>query len=90
MFRNIRSFIPFEVSCTKLYEVLEDKIVEANTSMSLPCSTDYSLKDLLAAGVKVPPVDTTVIHDSSATSAVADALVSKPSESVFPVDNTDA
>ena len=90
MFRNICNFIPNEVSCTKLYEVQDDKIVEANTSMSLPCSNDYSLEDLLASGVKVAPVDPTVIHDSSATSAVADALVSKPIGSDDFVDNTNA
>lgn len=74
-FRNIRSVIPSEVSCTKLFEVHEDTIAEANTSKSLPSSTDYSLQDLLAAGVKVAPVDTTIVHDSSSTNAIAKEFV---------------
>lgn len=75
MFRNIRIFIPTEVSCTKLFEVQDARIVEANTSKSLPSSTDYNLQDLLAAGVKVAPVDPTIVHDSSSTNAVAKDFV---------------
>lgn len=71
MFRNIKIFIPIEDSSTKLYEVQGDKIVESNLNKILPSSTDYSLHDLLSAGVKVPPVDSTIVHDSSATLAVA-------------------
>lgn len=71
MFRNIKNVIPKEDRCTTLYEVVDDKIVESNTSVSLPCSNDYSLQDLLAAGVKVAPVDPTVVHDASTTNAVA-------------------
>lgn len=71
MFRNIKNVIPNEDRCTTLFEVVDDKIVETITSKILPCSTDYSLKDLLAAGVKVSPVDSTVVHDTSTTDAVA-------------------
>ena len=74
-FRNICLFIPSEVSCTKLFEVQDDRIVEANTSKSLPTSTDYNLQDLLASGVKVAPVDPTIVHDSSSTNAVAKNFV---------------
>lgn len=76
MFRNLHNFIPHEVRCTTLYEVVEDKIVESNTSKSLPCSTDYSLKDLLSSGVKVAQVDPTIVHDSAVTNAVAHEFVS--------------
>lgn len=81
MFRNIRSFIPCEVTCTKLFEVHDDQIVEANLEKNLPCSNDYSLKDLLAAGVKVAPVDTSIVHDNIATSAVANDFVENYVES---------
>lgn len=77
-FRNIKSRIPRECSTASLVELVGDEFKAINLNMPLPSSTDYSLKDMLAAGVKVQPVDPTVIHDSSATSAVADALVSQP------------
>ena len=75
MFRNLSNSIPHEVSYTKLFEVQEDRIVEANTFESLPSSTDYNLQDLLAAGVKVAPVDPTIVHDSSSTNNVAKDFV---------------
>lgn len=71
MFRNISSSIPCELSCSILYELQGDQFVESNFDKILPCSNDYSLKDLLSAGVKVSPVDPTVVHDSECTSAVA-------------------
>lgn len=76
MFRNIKIVIPKEARSTTLFEVVDDKIVEANTSLNLPCSNDYSLKDLLSAGVKVAPVDPTVVHDASTTDAVAHDFIS--------------
>lgn len=75
MFRNISNFIPKEVSCTKIFEVHDDKIVEDNLDQKLPCSNDYSLVDMLSAGVKVPPVDPTVVHDTATTNGVAKELV---------------
>lgn len=81
MFRNIVNSIPHEVSCTKLFEVHDDKIVEANLEKNLPCSNDYSLQDMLAAGVKVAPVDPTIVHDSSSTFAVAKDFVENYVES---------
>lgn len=71
MFRNYKNSIPVEDRFTLLFEVVGDKIVKSNTSVSLPSSTDYCLEDLLASGVKVAPVDTTVVHDASTTNAVA-------------------
>jgi hypothetical protein len=64
-----------------MVEVSGDKLVEANLDVSLPSSCDYSLKDLLAAGVKVAPVDPSVIHDSTATSFVADSVISHSASS---------
>lgn len=77
-FRNIRHSIPKEEKTCTLVQLVGDDFKEVPLNQSLPSSSDYSLKDLLAAGVKVQPVDTTVIHDSSATSVVADALVNQP------------
>lgn len=75
MFRNIQNSIPIEERCTTLYEVVDDKILEAKTSINLPCSTDYNLKDMLAAGVKIAPVDPTIVHDSEITKSVAHDFV---------------
>ena len=83
-FRNIRFSVPRETNVSTLVEIIDDEFVSVNLNKNLPCSSDYSLKDLLAAGVKVQPVDTTVIHDSSATSAVADSVIS---HSVEPSNN---
>lgn len=77
-FRNIRYSIPKEERTCTLVQLVGNDFNEVNLNIPLPSSSDYSLKDLLAAGVKVQPVDTTIIHDSSATSAVADALVNLP------------
>lgn len=81
MFRNIRPVIPSENSCAKIMEVHEDKIVEADFNKSLPSSNDYSLADLVAAGVKVAPVDPTIVHDSDSTSALAKDFVDNYVES---------
>lgn len=90
MFRNFHFFIPRECSTSTLVELVGDEFRAVDLNKSLPSSNDYSLKDMLASGVKVQPVDTTVIHDSSTTSAVADALVSQPAVSDKFVDNTNA
>lgn len=75
MFRNFRSVIPSEPSCSVLCEVQNDKLVAVNLNKNLPSSSDYSLSDLLAAGVKVAPVDTTIVHDNDSTIAVASSVV---------------
>ena len=99
-FRNIRCFIPCEENCSCLVRLVGTEFKVADLNVSLPSSTDYSLKDLLASGVKVQPVDPTVIHDSSATSVVADAFVNQSVDQPVDqpvdqhvdqfVDNTDA
>ena len=73
-FRNIKIVVPRETIVSPMVEVIGDKLVEANLDVPLPSSCDYSLKDLLAAGVKVAPVDPTVVHDSAAVD-VANALI---------------
>lgn len=75
-FRNIKCVVPRETNFSSLVVVQGDKLVVQDLDVALPRSCDYSLKDLLAAGVPVAPVDSTVIHDSTATSAVADSVMS--------------
>lgn len=75
-FRYYKNVLVRHGDTSPMVVVCGDEIVEQNLNVSLPSSSDYSLKDLLAAGVPVVPVDPTVIHDSSATSVVADAVIS--------------
>lgn len=75
MFRNIRTSIPREQNTCTLVELVDDKFREVDLSTLLPSSVDYSLKDMLAAGVKIQPVDTTIIHDSSATNSLAEDFI---------------
>ena len=49
--------------------------VDVNINVSLPSSNDYNLADLLASGQRVVPVDTSIIHDSSATSQLVSNIV---------------
>lgn len=81
MFRNIPISIPREVSHASICEVHDDKIVDTDLCPSLPSSNDYSLADLLASGVRVQPVDTTIVHDSAATSSIAKDFVDNYVES---------
>lgn len=91
MFRNIRTSIPREQNTFVLVELIGDKFREVDLSAPLPSSVDYSLKDMLAAGVKIQPVDTTIIHDSLATSALAEDFInnadSDQSNNVQPSNN---
>lgn len=75
MFRNVRFFIPFESSCSVLCEVQNDRVVLSNLNKDLPCSNDYSLSDLLSSGVKVAPIEPTVLHDSESTNVVAHHVI---------------
>ena len=83
-FRFYKNHIDTPDITSPMVEVSGDKLVEANLDVSLPSSCDYSLKDLLAAGVPVAPVDSTVIHDSVATSVVAESVIAN---SVEPSNN---
>lgn len=78
-FRNIRFRVPRETNVFPLVVVQGDKLVVQNLDVPLPCSCDYSLKDLLAAGVPVSPVDSTVIHDNSSTLDVAKNVIDNSS-----------
>lgn len=75
MFRHFSYSIVHEPSCCSIYEVVDDKLVLSDLSRKLPSSCEYSLSDLLAAGVKVSPVDPTIVHDSSTTLSVANDFI---------------
>lgn len=79
-FRNIKCVVPRETNASTLVELVGDEFKSVNLNKVLPCSSDYSLKDLLASGVKVPQVDPTIVHDSASVSAVADSFVQSQSE----------
>ena len=83
-FRFYKNVIDHPCDSSPMVVVSGDKLVVQNLNVPLPRSCDYSLKDLLAAGVPVAPVDPTVIHDSDATSAVTDSVISN---SVEPSNN---
>lgn len=78
-FRNIKFVIQRETIISPMVVVQGDKFVVQNLDVPLPCSCDYSLKDLLAAGVYVAPVDPTVIHDNSSTLDVAKNVIDNSS-----------
>ena len=88
-FRFYKNHIDKPDVTSPMVEVIGDKLVESNLDVSLPSSCDYSLKDLLASGVKVAPVDPSVIHDSAATSVVAESVISNSvvTDSVEPSNN---
>lgn len=78
-FRYFRFRVPRETHVSPMVVVSGDKLVVQNLDVTLPCSCDYSLKDLLAAGVPVPPVDSTVIHDNASTLDVATNVINNTS-----------
>ena len=75
-FRFYKNHIDKPNDTSPMVQVIGDKLVEINLDVPLPSSCDYSLNDLLAAGVKVAPVDPTVVHDSAVADAVADSVIS--------------
>lgn len=75
-FRNINFVVPRETSTCKHVILIGTDFNEENLNVSLPSSCDYSLQDMIAAGVNVQVVNPTVIHDSSASSVVVDSVMS--------------
>ena len=74
-FRFFKNVIDNHGDISPMVVVNGDKLVVQDLDVALPCSCDYSLKDLLAAGVPVAPVDPTVIHDNSSTLDVAKNVI---------------
>lgn len=79
-FRNIKCVVPRETNTCKHVILSGTEFKEENLNVPLPNSCDYSLKDMIAAGVNVQVVDPTVIHDSSAASVVAESVISNSVE----------
>ena len=77
-FRNLKNIVPSEHDSASLVALHDDKFVDVNLHVSLPSSNDYCLKDLLASGQRVVPVDTSILHDDVATSQVVNTLMSQP------------
>ena len=67
--------MPIEHILTSFVTLKDDNFVDVNLNVSLPSSNDYCLADLLASGQRVVPVDTTIIHDSAATSQLVSNIV---------------
>ena len=88
-FRNIKFVVPRETRCAHLVELVDKDFKQVDYHVNVPTSCDYSLKDMLAAGVNVQVINPTVIHDSSAASLVADSVISNSvdSDSVDPSNN---
>lgn len=74
-FRNFKCVVPRETNISPMVVVNGDKLVEQKLDVPLPSSCDYSLKDLLAAGVPVAAVDSTVIHDNTSTLDVVTKVI---------------
>lgn len=74
MFRHIINPIPVEEFSTPSYEIKESRLVPESCSQK-PAFDEYTLPQLLAAGIKVQSVPTEILHDSSVTSSVVDSLI---------------
>lgn len=84
-FRNLKNKMPIEHVRTSFVTMHDDKFSDVNLNVSLPSSNDYCLADLLASGQRVVPVDTTIIHDSAATSQLVSNIVN--SDDNNPINN---
>lgn len=74
MINNFRGSLPHGIVRHSCFDPRRVDDVFTFDSPILPSSLDYKLDDLMAAGVKLAPVATDVLHDSSAV----DSLVSSP------------
>ena len=64
MFRHIINSIPVEDFSTPSYEIKDSRLVPESSSQK-PAFDEYTLPQLLAAGVNVQSVPTEILHDSS-------------------------
>ena len=74
MITNFRGIMPHGIVRHSRFDPHRCDDVFTFDSPVLPSSVEYKLDDLMAAGVKVSPVATDVLHDSSAV----DTLISAP------------
>lgn len=79
MIANFRGLFPHGVVRHSRFDPRRVDDVFTFDSPVLPSSFDYKLDDLMAAGVKVSPVATDVLHDSSAVDSLISSTVVSPS-----------
>ena len=80
MITNFRGLIPHGVVRLSRFDPRRVDDVFTFASPVLPSSIEYKLDDLMAAGVKLAPVATDVLHDSSAVDSLVSAPVVSPSK----------
>lgn len=81
MIYNFRGSLPHDVFMHSRFDPhLVDGLFTYD-SPEVPSSVDYKLDDLIAAGVKVAPVSTEVVHDASSVDSVIDNFNKLNSES---------
>ena len=79
MITNFRGLVPHGVVRHSSFDPCRVDDVFTYESPLVPSSFDYKLDDLIAAGVKIAPVATDVLHDSSAVDSLVSAPVVSPS-----------
>ena len=80
MFRHLVNSIPLEDFSTPSYEIKDSRLVPEFCSQK-PAFDEYTLPQLLAAGLPVQSVPTEVIHDTSFTSSVVDSVINNSNNS---------
>ena len=80
MFRHLVNSIPLEDFSTPSYEIKDSRLVPEFCSQK-PAFDEYTLPQLLAAGIKVQSVPTEILHDTSAASSVVDSLINNSNNS---------
>lgn len=81
MIKNFRGSLTHGVFRPSDYDPRQVEGIFTYDSPAVPSSTDYKLDDLLAAGVKVAPVSTEVVHDASSVNSVIDSFNNSNSDS---------
>lgn len=76
MINNFRGSLPHGVVRHSRFDPHRVDDVFTFDSPVLPSSVEYKLDDLIAAGQKLAPVATDVLHDSSAVDSLINAPVS--------------
>lgn len=74
MIKNFRGFLSHGFFSLSSYDPRQVDGHFTYDSPVVPSSTDYKLDDLLAAGVKVAPVSTDVVHDDSSVHTVIERI----------------
>lgn len=80
MITNFRGSLPHGVVRHSRFDPRRVDNVFTFDSPVLPSSTEYKLDDLIAAGQKLSPVATDVLHDSSAVDTLISTSVSSSND----------